>query len=71
MSLHSSRSRIAGLSKELNRQWQDTQQVWRDGKAKEFDSSYMQPLFDNVDNALAAMEDLDKVLKKLRQDCEL
>ena len=71
MSLHSSRSRLAGISKELSRQWQDTQQVWRDTKGKEFDSSYMQPLFDNVDNAVAAMEDLDKVLKKLRQDCEI
>ncbi len=71
MSLHSSRTRLAGLSKELNRQWQDTQPVWRDAKGKEFDSTYMQLLFDNVDNAVAAMEDLDKVLKKLRQDCEL
>ena len=71
MSLHSSRSRLAGLSKELSRQWQDTQQIWRDAKGKEFDSIYMQPLFDNIDNAVAAMEDLDRVLKKLRKDCEI
>ncbi len=71
MSMQASRTRLSGLSKELSRQWQDCQQTWRDTKSKEFDASYIQPLLDGVDNAVTAMEDLDKILKKLRHDCEL
>jgi hypothetical protein len=70
MSLQSNRSRLSGLSKELSRSWQETQDHWRDQKRSEFDEAYMRPLFDTVENAVAAMEDLDKVLKKIRQDCE-
>ncbi|MBL9157045.1 MAG: hypothetical protein JNJ70_06225 [Verrucomicrobiales bacterium] len=71
MSLNHSKGRLVGLSRELLRVWQDTQESWRDGKAREFDTHYMQPMFDAVDHAAAAIEDLDKVLHRLRQDCEL
>ncbi|MCH1408509.1 MAG: hypothetical protein L7V87_05715 [Verrucomicrobiales bacterium] len=71
MSLQNSRGRLLGLSRELIRNWQDTQEIWRDQKVREFDQTYMQPLFDSCDNAIAAMEDLDKLLAKLRNDCEI
>ena len=70
MSLQSNRSRLAGLSKELNRSWQETQDFWRDQKRKEFDESYMRPLMDSIENAVAAMDDLDKILKRIRRDCD-
>ena len=70
MSLQSNRSRLAGLSKELNRSWQETQDQWRDQKRTEFDEVYMRPLFDSIENAVNAMDDLDKILKKIRKDCE-
>ena len=70
MSLQHNRSRITGLSKELNRSWQETQDQWRDQKRVDFDEAYMRPLFDSVENAVTAMEDLDKILKKIRKDCE-
>lgn len=70
MSLQSNRSRLAGLSKELNRSWQDTRDQWLDQKRSDFEGTYMLPLFDSVENAVAAMEDLDKILKKIRKDCE-
>lgn len=71
MSLNNSRGRLVGTSRELLRSWQETQQYWHDRKAKEFDATYMQPLFDAVENASTAMDDLEKMLKKLRKDCEL
>jgi hypothetical protein len=71
MSLNHSKGRLVGLSRELLRTWQDTQDAWRDEKGREFDKVYMQPLLDSVDHAAAAIEDLDKMLKRLRQDCEL
>lgn len=71
MSLQSNRSRLAGLSKELNRSWQDTRDQWLDQKRSEFEGTYLLPLFDSVENAVVAMEDLDKILKKIRKDCEI
>lgn len=71
MSLNHSKGRLVGLSRELLRVWQDTQESWRDQKGREFDNLYMQPLFDAVDHASAAIEDLDKLLHRLRQDCEI
>lgn len=71
MSLNHSKGRLVGLSRELLRQWQETQVHWRDEKSREFDSHCMQALFDAVDQAATAIEDLDKLLHRLRQDCEL
>jgi len=70
MSLHTSRARLSGLSKDLNHTWKETENQWRDQKRAEFDETYMRPLFDSIENAVVAMEDLDKILKKLREDCE-
>jgi len=70
MNLQGNQSRLQGLSKELNRAWQETEDQWRDLKRNEFESNYMQPLFDSVENAVAAMNDLEKLLKKIRKDCE-
>lgn len=71
MSLNHSKGRLTGLSRDLLRIWQETQESWRDQKGREFDSAYMQPMFDAVDHAATAIEDLDKVLKKLKDDCEI
>lgn len=71
MSLNNSRGRLVGISRELMKEWQATQEVWRDRKGREFDRDYMQPLFDAVDNAAVAIDDLEKLLRKLRDDCEI
>lgn len=71
MALQNTKGRLLGISRELLRNWQDTQELWRDQKGREFDQTYMQPLFDAADNAVAAMENLDKILAKLRNDCEI
>lgn len=71
MSLQNSKGRLTGISRELLRNWQETQEIWRDQKSQEFDKTYMQPMFDAADNAVAAMEDLDKLLRKLKDDCEI
>ena len=71
MNLNHSRSHLTGRSRELLKTWQDTQNYWRDQKCREFDVTYMQPLFDAVDNAVSAMDDLEKILRRLREDCEI
>ncbi len=63
-------TRLAALSKELSIQWQQTQEVWRDSKCDEFDRKYMQELFSSVDKTLGAIEELDKLITRIRKDCE-
>lgn len=70
MRLNASKSRLGAVSKELKRQWENTKIAWRDQKAAEFESRYLTPMFDASENALAAIEKLDKVISKVRNDCE-
>jgi hypothetical protein len=70
MSLSASKIRLAALTKELSVNWRETKESWRDVKAQEFEQNYLQELFDSVDAAVGVMDQLDKVLKKIRTDCE-
>lgn len=63
------RERLLGLTRDLLSEWQETRPAWRDRRAREFDRDTMQPLFDSVDRAAEAMEDLDRMLNRLRKDC--
>lgn len=71
MSLNQSRGRLVGLSRELQKEWSETLDTWRDRKGKEFGRDYMDPLMDAVTHACEAVEDLDRILRKLRDDCEI
>lgn len=70
MSLSASKIRLAAITKELSVNWRETKESWRDAKAQEFEQNYLQELFDSVDAAVGVMDQLDKVLKKIRTDCE-
>ena len=63
-------ARLAGLTKELRAQWLDTKNYWKDAKCQEFEHKYMEELFASVDRAVTVMEQLDKLLSKIRTDCE-
>jgi hypothetical protein len=63
-------SRLEGLSRELRSQWQQTRLYWRDAKSEEFDRRYMQELLSGVDKTVTVIEQLDKLLAKIRKDCE-
>ena len=71
MSLNHSRGRLIGLSRELQKEWNETLDVWMDRKGQEFERDYMDPLLDAVTHACEAVEDLDRILRKLREDCEI
>lgn len=70
MSMTSNKARLAGLTKEFVLKWQDARESWQDTKSLEFERQYMAELVSNVDSAVAVIEQLDKVLAKLRSDCE-
>ncbi len=62
-------SRLAALTKELQQQWQLTKESWSDVKCQEFERQFMLELFSSVDKTVAVIEQLDKVLARIKQDC--
>ncbi len=68
--MKTSSARLAGLTKELRVQWQETKHYWKDDKCLEFEHKYMEELFASVDRAVTVIEQLDKLLSKIRTDCE-
>jgi hypothetical protein len=70
LNLGGSKSRLVGATKELSLQWNQTKNHWRDAKSHEFEHRYIQELQVNVDKAVAVIEMLDEILRKVRKDCE-
>ncbi len=56
--------------KELLAAWDATRAYWRDAKAVEFGERYIDSLPVDIAKALAAMGDIDKILKKIHTACE-
>jgi hypothetical protein len=70
MSLRANASRLTAVTRDLSNQWQETRQYWRDTKSEEFQKKYLEELFATVERTVAIMEELDKLLLKIRTDCE-
>lgn len=70
MSLSVSKTRLAAITRELSNNWQNTKQSWQDSKSSEFERQYIELLLSNVEKAVTVMDDLEKVLAKIRSDCE-
>ena len=63
-------TRLSGATRELWLQWQDAKNYWRDAKSQEFGAHYLSELVATVDKSVAVIEQLDKLLTKIRKDCE-
>ncbi|MGD0258409.1 MAG: hypothetical protein ABSD29_01135 [Verrucomicrobiota bacterium] len=63
-------NRLAGITKELRAQWQETKSYWKDAKSAEFERRYMEELLASVDRAVTVIEQLDKLITKIKKDCE-
>jgi hypothetical protein len=70
MSLAGSKSRLAALTKDLIVKWEETKTHWRDAKRDEFERRYIKELLVAMERAENATEGLDKLLAKVRKDCE-
>jgi hypothetical protein len=68
--MKASGSRLSGITKELRSQWQDTKSYWKDAKSQEFEHRYMEELLASVDRTVTVIDQLDKLVTKIRQDCE-
>jgi hypothetical protein len=63
-------ARLEAITKELRVQWQQTRQYWSDAKSVEFEHNYLEELFSSVDRAVAVIDQLDKLITKIKKDCE-
>jgi len=70
MSLRNSGTRLAMLTKELMLKWRETREFWQDAKSEEFQKKYLDELQGSVDNAVTVIDKLDKLITKIRKDCE-
>ncbi len=68
--MNASGTRLAALTRELWLQWQRTRDDWADAKSQEFERKYLQELTAGVDKTVAVIEQLDKLMARIKQDCE-
>jgi len=70
MSTRESGAALSQSTKLLLNQWDDARSHWRDDKSRQFHQDYLDGLPDKVTRAVAVVEELDTILKKVRQACE-
>lgn len=70
MSLNACRTRLGTITKELTVKWEQTREHWHDAKSLEFEKKYMEELEASVETAVAVIDQLDKLMNRIRCDCE-
>ncbi|MEI6560691.1 MAG: hypothetical protein WCO68_01235 [Verrucomicrobiota bacterium] len=70
MSAKASAASLNQATKELLLAWQETRAYWHDIKSSEFEQQYIEELPNHVQRALGVMEEIDTLLRKVRNDCE-
>jgi hypothetical protein len=68
--MNSSGARLEAITKDLRMRWYQTKDSWGDSKCQEFEREYLQELFAAVDKAVGVIDKLDKLMTKIRKDCE-
>jgi hypothetical protein len=70
MSVRVSGANLAQAVKELSLEWERTKSSWRDVKSQEFERNYLEILPHHVARAMTVIEEIDVLLRKVRNDCE-
>ena len=68
--MSASQNRLVSLTKELTAEWAVTKQSWNDAKSREFEHRFLDELFSGVNQAVTNIESLERILNKIRADCE-
>jgi len=68
--MNAAAARLSSLTKELRLKWLQTRETWTDSRSAEFEAKYMQELFASVDRSMEVLSQLDKVIMRIRKDCE-
>jgi hypothetical protein len=70
MSARLSAATLAQAAKDLTVEWEQTKYYWRDVKSQEFERMYLESLPHHVARAITVIEEIDLLLRKVRNDCE-
>ena len=70
MSVRTNGIRLSMVTKELVLKWRATREDWDDAKSAEFERTYIEELEASVNSAVIVIEKLDKLLTKIKKDCE-
>ena len=70
MNLHATGKSLVMLTKDLSLKWEQTHAGWHDAKSQEFERKFLAELLASVDQALPVLEQLEKLITKVRSDCE-
>ena len=70
MSTRGSGANLVQAVKDLSFEWQETKTYWHDIKSHEFERKYMEKLPAHVARALTVIEEIDALLRKVKNDCE-
>ena len=70
MSISSNGKLVMSATKELWLRWEETKASWQDARSAEFEQRYLLELQSGVERALPVFADLDKLISKIRSDCE-
>lgn len=70
MSLHAARGRLMAVTKKLMVSWQQTSQYWRDSNSSEFEKKYISDLQPGLNRAVKSIGELEKIISKIKHDCE-
>lgn len=70
MSATGSGASLGHATKNILVEWERTAPLWNDARGREFHAKYMEELPANVSRALAAIQEIEALLRKVRNDCE-
>lgn len=70
MSTGGSRGLLTLATRQLMARWEETRLTWRDQKAAEFQAAYLDEVAQCLSPTLRVMEELEKLLEKVHEDCE-
>ena len=65
-----SQNRLAGLTKELRAEWEQTKYYWNDAKSAEFEKRFLADLFAGVNQAINHIDSFERILTKIHDDCK-
>jgi len=70
MSMAAQKGRLVTLTKDILVKWAQTKECWRDAKSHEFEHKYLEELAAAVDKTVTVIDQLDKLITRVRSDCE-
>ena len=70
MSVVANKARLAAVTQELSRQWKESKESWRDTRSADFERDYLQELVAQVDASMEVLDQLERILNRIRKDCE-